>query len=58
MKKITIFLKDSESDALDKLCGFELREPRHQAKLIVLKELERKGLLKAQLIKRNDVGQG
>lgn len=58
MKKISIFLKDSEFDALDKLCGLELREPRHQAKLIVLKELERKGLLKEQLIKGNDDDQG
>lgn len=54
MKKISIYLKDFESDALDKLCGIELREPRHQAKLIVLKELERKGLLKVLAKRGND----
>jgi hypothetical protein len=47
MTRITITLNDEEKQALRSLSQTEYREPRAQAALIIRKELERQGLIKA-----------
>ena len=48
MTRITISLSDPEKMALRRLASNEFREPRDQARLILRKELERKGLLQIE----------
>jgi hypothetical protein len=45
---ITVPLKADEKDALRKLAERERRDPRQQAALIVVRELERAGVLPAK----------
>ena len=45
MAKIVILLQDNERDALVTLAEREFRDPRIQARLIIMRELERAGLL-------------
>lgn len=45
MVKINVSLKPVERDALVQLAERERRDPRDQAALIVVRELERRGLL-------------
>lgn len=45
MSRVVVSLKTAERDALVELAQRERRDPREQAALIVVRELERAGLL-------------
>ncbi len=45
MSRVTVTLKSAERDALCKLAENERRDPRAQAAVIIVRELERRGLL-------------
>jgi hypothetical protein len=49
MSRITISLKSQEKIALHVLAEMECRDPRSQAILIIRQELERRGLLQAEV---------
>jgi hypothetical protein len=51
MRRITVPLKTDERDALWQLAERERRDPRDQAAVIVVKELERAGLLSTAGVK-------
>jgi hypothetical protein len=55
MAQVTVKLKNEEKDALQQLAERERRDPRDQAALIVVRELERAGLLAT---KANTAGSG
>lgn len=48
MIRLQIILNSAEGAALTRLANQELREPRDQIRLIVRRELERRGLLVSQ----------
>jgi hypothetical protein len=48
MAKIMILLKDTERDALVILARNEFRDPRTQARLVIVRELERAGLIQPE----------
>jgi hypothetical protein len=49
MTRIVILLDKDERRALDRLAMHELRDPRWQVRFLIRKELERCGLLRAEL---------
>ena len=58
MPQLTIILKESQLEALRKLAESNLRDPRSQALLIILTELEKMELISSEIDqsgqKRND----
>jgi hypothetical protein len=49
MARVVIYLRDQEVIALQKLAQLEYRAPKAQAALIIRKELERLGMVSAEL---------
>lgn len=49
MSRITIYLPETDLEALKKLALREFRTPREQALVIILAGLEQQGLLKSDL---------
>ncbi len=45
MARVTIYLQQSDNQALQELALLEFRSPKEQAALIICAELERQGLL-------------
>ncbi len=49
MARVVIYLRDQEVSALQRLAQLEYRAPKAQAALIIRKELERLGMVSAEL---------
>ena len=49
MARVVIYLRDQEVNALHRLAQQEYRAPKAQAALIIRKELERLGMVSAEL---------
>ncbi len=47
MARVTIYLQQSDNQALQELALLEFRSPKEQAALIICAELERQGLLES-----------